>query len=757
MSRLGKCFHPPCARHITLGRENGSYRYSLAHALEGLYHDCHKALLDLAEGQTNAYSYLYHERNIHPSVISGAMIGAVPASYDVMLHIQPVLDEAHKALAALQCKSRGRSTRQLEYAEKRLEDLQDAQQKLVTCLAHHAGWLVFFYTDQSHHIVALRLRQPYTKQFVSFKANIAGLFGRELFTPFQHTVHQDLNQFLLIVEGEFNQLQLQSLIVRYEETTGQTLGYVNVCAAGSVTSVDTSTIQRVAQHPVVCYDNDQNGAGFALVQSLQHAMRLEACTTPTDDSDLDSFICSFGQESVAAWEAVQALIAARQPYERLYSGTGEEFFRYTGKRREFIPRWLASAAMERQHYHYVTNQLWVYRDGVYLPCGDATLSADCQDLLGDERREARLSETMHYVHVATRLEGDPAPDPQYINLANGRLEWQTRDLHPHTPAQFTVVQLPFAYDEQALCPTFDRYLQTTFDDDMAPLVEELLGWALVPDNRYEKAVMLTGAGDNGKSVFLDMVGYLLGEHNISNVALQDLEENRFRAAELYGKLANISADLDARGLRSSSMFKMLTTGDWVTAERKRQDPFKFRSVAKLIFSANKIPPSRDRTYAFYKRWIIVPFTHTFNGQDSNPSPNTTLREKLQGELPGIFLRALAGLDRLTANGAFTEPPSVRDAMNAYIRSNESVRVFVKECVVLDASGSIEKQEFYDVYTNWCASYGERAVSQRALHEDLYKVVPQLNEWRQDRYAKWAWVGMSWSAEADAYFPPKLNV
>ena len=117
--------------------------------------------------------------------------------------------------------------------------------------------------------------------------------------------------------------------------------------------------------------------------------------------------------------------------------------------------------------------------------------------------------------------------------------------------------------------------------------------------------MLTGEGENGKSVFLDLVGYLLGETNVSNVALQGLEGNRFRAAELYGKLANTFADLDARGLRSSSMFKTLTTG-WITAERKHAQPFRFRSYAKLLFSANKIPPSRDRTHAFYRRWLILP-------------------------------------------------------------------------------------------------------------------------------------------------------
>ena len=136
-------------------------------------------------------------------------------------HFQPVLADAQAAVAALQGAKRGRPTRQLQQAEKRLQDLKDAQDKLYACLAHRAGWLMFFYTDAAHRCIALRLRQPYSKQFVSFKPGIAGVFGRELFTPYLSPQKQALNDFLIVTEGEFNALQLQSLMLRYEEATGQ--------------------------------------------------------------------------------------------------------------------------------------------------------------------------------------------------------------------------------------------------------------------------------------------------------------------------------------------------------------------------------------------------------------------------------------------------------------------------------------------------------------------------------------------------------
>jgi P4 family phage/plasmid primase-like protien len=756
---LGKCFYPPCGRFLTVERENERSRSSLTRVLEALYQDCHQDLLALATRQRNAYTYLCDERGIHPRVIAEALLGAVPSGYDVTPLFQPVIAEAQAAVAALQGKQRGRPATQLARADTRLKNLQEAQQKLVDCLAHKAGWLVFFYTDAAYRCVALRLREPYTKRFASFKVGSAGVFGRELFTPYASAAHQDANQFLLVVEGEFNALQLQSLTVRYEQATGQTLGYVHACAVGGVTVADGQTIGRAAAHPIICYDHDANSAGFELVKVLQHHMPLEACTTPDVDSDLDSYIRDFDQDAGAAWEDVKALIAARQPYGRLYAGTGEEFFEYpvNGREKVFTPRLLGEALLARREYRYTASQLWVYRDGVYLPCGEATLRADAQALLGNERRTERMNEALSYVEVAACLDEESPPDCQCINLRNGRLDWATGDLEPHTSAVFTTIQLPVEYDPVATCPAFDRYLATTFDMDVIPLIEELLGWCLVPDRRFETAVMLTGEGENGKSVFLDLVGDLLGEANVSNVALQDLEDNRFRVAELYGKLANIFADLDARGLQSSSMFKTLTTGDYVTAERKHAQPFRFRSYAKLLFSANTIPASRDRTHAFYRRWLIIPFTRIFDGVGGNPTPDKALRDKLKAELPGIFTYALRGLARLTANQAFTQPKSVVEAKQAYIRSNDNVRVFVDECVLADKDATIMKKEFYQVYEIWCDRYGERAISQKALKGALTKIIPGLDEWRETASSSWNWLGMQWGPDAAHYRPPSLKV
>jgi putative DNA primase/helicase len=62
------------------------------------------------------------------------------------------------------------------------------------------------------------------------------------------------------------------------------------------------------------------------------------------------------------------------------------------------------------------------------------------------------------------------------------------------------------------------------------------------------------------------------------------------------------------------MFKALTGGDVLSAEYKYHDSFEYVPFAKLVFSANQPPRSDDPTHGFFRRWQVIPFTRTFEGE-----------------------------------------------------------------------------------------------------------------------------------------------
>jgi putative DNA primase/helicase len=138
-------------------------------------------------------------------------------------------------------------------------------------------------------------------------------------------------------------------------------------------------------------------------------------------------------------------------------------------------------------------------------------------------------------------------------------------------------------------------------------VLQLFGYCLCRTAKYEKAVMCCGPGDNGKGTLIKLFQSFLGDRNVSHASIQELNNDRFAAADLHGKLANVCADLKAERLTNTGNFKMLVSGDTIRAQRKHGQPFDFRNIAKLIFSANEIPESDDQTYAYFKRWIILLF------------------------------------------------------------------------------------------------------------------------------------------------------
>ncbi len=460
-----------------------------------------------------------------------------------------------------------------------------------------------------------------------------------------------------------------------------------------------------------------------------------------------------GAQTYGAMTIAKAIADTRNVFEpkgisSTRSSAQDDFAKpaYFDEQGTFIPAWLAEDILEEYHIKFAAGDFWIYYDGVYRPGGDRTLEKLAQDKLGNATRTSRIKETLDYIKRETYSEL-PKPQHDYINVKNGRLNWRTGELLPHNPNIFEIVQLPVTHDFLALCPVYNHYMETTLDPEVIQLAEEIIGYCLLPDTRFEKAVMCTGAGRNGKSIFLYIIEKLLGAENVSNVALQELEENKFRAAELLGKLANVFGDLDSRALKGSSFFKMLVSGDTLTAERKFKDPFSFTNYARLIFSANKLPRSADTSFAFYERWLIIPFEKTFDTK--NPATDPDLRVKLAapGELSGILNRALAGLQRLYFAGKFTEPASVRAALNEYRRQNDSIMSFCEDCIDLAPDKTVIKQDLYNSYKIWCESQGLRPFSQTKMKPSLLQVFPQVTDGRNGKYGPRVWFGIDLNEEA----------
>lgn len=275
------------------------------------------------------------------------------------------------------------------------------------------------------------------------------------------------------------------------------------------------------------------------------------------------------------------------------------------------------------------------------------------------------------------------PHPAYVNLRNGMLHststdeyglpsWTTWEFVGHRPQVHSTVQLPHQYDPTAECPRFDQFLTDSLEPDAVTLAWEVIAACIYSGIPVQRAVMLQGPPGCGKSQLLDVITGLLGDRNATHVPLQNLGE-RFNVAQLHGKALNVHADLDQSGVGETGTFKTLVTGDSLTAEHKGQAPFTFTPFATLLFSANAVPPSDDRSGAYTRRWAVLPFKP--NGHRTGPPVRDLGKRVLLREANGIIRKALSALPALLARGDFAVIGQAQDDFN---ERTDYLLTFVRE-------------------------------------------------------------------------------
>src|SRR6056297_2240322 len=107
-------------------------------------------------------------------------------------------------------------------------------------------------------------------------------------------------------------------------------------------------------------------------------------------------------------------------------------------------------------------------------------------------------------------------DLRYINFKNGMYDTEKQKLLDHDPKYYSICQIPVEYNSKAECNKWKEALKQWIPDKKTIMfLQEYVGHCLIPDTRHEKAIILLGEGNNGKSTFLEVISRLFGEDNLS--------------------------------------------------------------------------------------------------------------------------------------------------------------------------------------------------------------------------------------------------
>ena len=301
-----------------------------------------------------------------------------------------------------------------------------------------------------------------------------------------------------------------------------------------------------------------------------------------------------------------------------------------------------------------------------------------------------------------------------VMVKNGVLDLATRTLMPSSPAYGFTRRLNVTYDPTVDDTFMRNYLNeiVATDRDIALLTQ--MGAQAITQMQIKKSyICYNKSGNNGKSTFLSFIREFLGSNNVSSITLQDLEKDKFRAANLEGKLANIQPDLPKGTIVDESTFKVATGGDTMAIEPKYQQAYDYLNSAPFIFGCNEIPTIKTSSNAFYNRVYLIEFPNQFT---VDPKFNELLFTE---ENKSAYLNlALEAVRKLKTEGPIAQDESV--TREQWSQLSDNAYRFAKNHMAIDNESTvpIPFKDLHYVYTQDCIKNGESAKGQNKFKSTL---------------------------------------
>lgn len=389
---------------------------------------------------------------------------------------------------------------------------------------------------------------------------------------------------------------------------------------------------------------------------------------------------------------------------------------------------IADYVLKTNNILQLQDKTYIYNNGVYqYDPYHKQIAAKVSECMYDSMITARrINEVIKLILLDTSIDTQIAQlnnyPELYINFKNGMYDPIRNEMHEHNPQYNSVNQINCNYNPMK---EFNSSTKYTLDNLLGYLIPdkqdidtvfEFFGYAMTTSFKFQRYLTFLGDGRTGKSEILGLLISVLGDRNCSNASLETLSTNRFAPAELFLKTANICGDISKKPLEDTTVIKLLTGGDSISAELKGRDPFRMKSYAKPIFSTNDFPNVRnENTNAFFERMLII---KTCRRDERVDIPNIT--DKLSAEKDYFIYRCIQGLQRLIAQGGFTISESCKKAVNSIRSDSDSIFSFMENKITIniESRNYIKKTDLYREYCEYCEKELEQPPKSK---KEVYKV------------------------------------
>lgn len=364
------------------------------------------------------------------------------------------------------------------------------------------------------------------------------------------------------------------------------------------------------------------------------------------------------------------------------------------------------------------SEIWIYREGVYIPQGKTYIQEMCRNILGKAITSQLCNEVILKIETDTYINQETFfnSSQKYlyeIPVMNGILNIETKELLSFNKDKIFFNKLPVLYNPKMECPKIDKFLSEVLaKEEDKKIIYELGGFCLLKDYRYEKAFMFYGNGRNGKDKTLELLKRLFGIENCCSVPIHSIVPESFIISEFFGKMINLAGEIQSNDLKDTSEFKSLTGRSLKTAQRKFLTPVTFVNYAKFIFACNELPMVYDNSRGFWDRWILLNFPYSFvTEEEYNKTENKSFikikdddiisKITTPEELSGLLNKFLEGYNTIKENKGFSNTLGCDEVKQVWIQKSNSVMAFCMQRIEENYESCISKKLFRHSYIEFC--------------------------------------------------------
>lgn len=333
-------------------------------------------------------------------------------------------------------------------------------------------------------------------------------------------------------------------------------------------------------------------------------------------------------------------------------------------------------------------------------------------------------------------------DPDLIAVNNGIFNYQTKELLEFSPDYVFIAKSNVNYNPKATNVIIHNDEDNTYwdveswmadlsdDPEIVNLLWQVVGAVLRPHVRWDKAACFySESGSNGKGTLCALMRNLCGSKRVASISFADFEKD-FMLEPLTRASAIIVDENDTNCyIKSAGNIKSVITGDTFQLNCKYKAPITFGFSGLMVQCINNLLKFADKSESHYRRFLMIPFTKCFTGQERKYIKADYLKRSEVLEYVVYRVLNMSYDHHAWEDGKL--PQACIDLWDEYKEYNDPVRQFLNEMLPELVWDLIPWNFLYDLYKAWFKRNNPsgQVQSKNSFSKDVKHILLKNSEWK----------------------------